>query len=751
MVTRINGFSSGLDIDTLVKQLMDARRIPLDKIMQKKQTLDWRRDAYREVNRKVLELKNSAFTMKLQSTYMTKKTSSADESIITATATANATDGVYKLNITQLAEAASANSSGAVTTVPGGDEVVVSNTIAEVDATVASNFSLIIGGEKGTSSIQLESTNSLASFMTEFNSKSGTTGVKVSFDDTMKRFFFVSSSTGEKSKVELNSTDANFLTNVLKVSGTTPLTGETITGSVGFMTTPPDVPDLSILVDGTLTADQTLRINYLDSNFDFVVSSTTTIGNLLTNINSDIGFQSTGIVAGIDDTTGVLTFGKPDSLNSISFTDMTSDSSDIVSSLGLPAGPTSDETVTGAAYLSPVDPYVDPTIVINSGIAADQTFRIKYDLDGNGTSEDYDFTISNTTTIGSLINSINTSDLGKVGSVNAQLDSTTGNLIFTTPDNTKHFDFSDATVDGDDIISSLGLTAGLNDTAGAGDFSYSQLRDTGLDAMITYNTVSAQYSSNTFTINGVNFTAKKASGTDVNILVSQDVDKVYDSIKTFVDKYNEILSGVNVKLSEQRYRDYAPLTSDQRSTMEESEIKLWEDNAKSGLLRSDSILSGASSGFRSDWYQSVSGLASGEYSQLAEIGISTLDFSEKGKLYINEAKLREALSDNPEAVMRLFTSDDGTSSTSGDGVAVRIYNAAENMLSKLKDKAGTASSLPSSFELGVQTTDLNKQLINWQRRLEDYEEQYYRQFTAMEVALNKYNAQSSYLAQLTEA
>jgi flagellar hook-associated protein 2 len=45
MVMRITGFTSGLDIDTLVKDLMKAKRAPLDKLTQQKTTLEWQRDS----------------------------------------------------------------------------------------------------------------------------------------------------------------------------------------------------------------------------------------------------------------------------------------------------------------------------------------------------------------------------------------------------------------------------------------------------------------------------------------------------------------------------------------------------------------------------------------------------------------------------------------------------------------------------------------------------------------------------------
>ena len=51
---RINGFASGMDIDSMVKELMQAKREPLNKLNQQKQLLDWKREAYRELSSKMV-------------------------------------------------------------------------------------------------------------------------------------------------------------------------------------------------------------------------------------------------------------------------------------------------------------------------------------------------------------------------------------------------------------------------------------------------------------------------------------------------------------------------------------------------------------------------------------------------------------------------------------------------------------------------------------------------------------------------
>ena len=54
---RIAGLASGMDIDSIVKNLMAAERMPLDKLKQKKQILEWQRDDYRALNTKMLSFR----------------------------------------------------------------------------------------------------------------------------------------------------------------------------------------------------------------------------------------------------------------------------------------------------------------------------------------------------------------------------------------------------------------------------------------------------------------------------------------------------------------------------------------------------------------------------------------------------------------------------------------------------------------------------------------------------------------------
>jgi flagellar hook-associated protein 2 len=630
MVTRLNGFSNtGIDIDATVKQLMTAARIPFDQLGQKKQTLTWQRDEYRAANANFLDLRNTLGNMKLQSSYLARKATSADESAVSAVATANANPGINTITIDKLASSASLTSDA----LGAADDTKKLSEIG-IGFALGDTTTLTVGGDKGSTTIELSGANTIAELVNAVNGKSSITGVKLSYDSNMDRLFFTSSITGDSSKINLrmqgtNGLGQNLLKDVLKL----PVTGTT--------------PSVTL---------------------------------------NDIG-----------------------------------------------------QTVAGSKMLVSTD-YVD------SALKTDQNLRISV------AGVDYDFTINNKTTNSKLIDNINNSALGKTG-VSAYLNSA-GQLSFFNPDDSNTLSFTDTTADSSDILAGLGLDVGVTTNA---DLDYSEVSSLGANSEIVYNGVTTGFASNTFSINGISFNAKKTT-TQINISVTQDTDTMFNSIKAFVDKYNTLITTTNDKLSEEKYRDFTPLTPDQRTAMKEDDIKAWELKAKSGQIRNDSMISSGLQNLRSGLSASVSGLASGSANSLSEIGIGTTlvsgksisgSYLEPGKLYIDEAKLRKALDENPEDVMNLFLAKDGdTTSDSGDGIAVRMFDRVTSLMDKITKKAGATGSLDNNYTIGKSFIDLTTKMSNLTTKLDALETRYYSQFTAMEKYINQMNAQS---AQLTSA
>ncbi|HEX7064434.1 MAG TPA: flagellar filament capping protein FliD [Bacillales bacterium] len=268
----------------------------------------------------------------------------------------------------------------------------------------------------------------------------------------------------------------------------------------------------------------------------------------------------------------------------------------------------------------------------------------------------------------------------------------------------------------------------------------------GTDASFTINGLATTRHSNTFTINGVTFHLKSAipSGESVSVNISTDTDQIFDKVKAFVDLYNETIQKINGELNEERYRDYKPLTDAQREEFSEHEAELWREKAKSGLLANDTILSGGLGQMRIDIYSEVEGVGNPDYNQLAEIGITvSSDYREHGKLVLNDDKLRAAIAADPDAVMELFTSN--SDDFSKKGIADRLESTLENTMERIEQKAGNSGMTEVQFFLGRRLDDIGEQIDDFQNHLSQIEDRYYRQFTAMEQAIQRANQQSAFI------
>lgn len=261
------------------------------------------------------------------------------------------------------------------------------------------------------------------------------------------------------------------------------------------------------------------------------------------------------------------------------------------------------------------------------------------------------------------------------------------------------------------------------------------------DNAVPANSTTLNFDSNNFKLNGVNFTLQSLSaGVPTTVTTQMDSTKALDTITSFVKDYNNLLSAIQSKIDEERYQNFAPLSDEQKKEMSDNEIDLWEKKSKSGLLRNDDILKAAVSSMRLELSKQIGDLSS--------IGITTGNYQENGKLYINEEKLKKALAEDPQKVTTLFQGASGSG-----GLLDTITSSLGNTLDRIVTRAGTSkfsSDLTTAFKadslMGKRLKDYNTRIDALQTRLNTLETNYYKQFTAMETAMNKYNSQSSALA-----
>ncbi len=357
-----------------------------------------------------------------------------------------------------------------------------------------------------------------------------------------------------------------------------------------------------------------------------------------------------------------------------------------------------------------------------------------------------DFVVDDKTTITSF-----TEELSKMG-VGASFDANHGRFYINSSKSGEANNFELTSSDNDALeILGLGKDATKVDAQ---------------DAIIEYNGVEYTGASNTFEINGLTITAASVTGkydketgtfTDdapISISISQDTDKMYDSIKKFVNKYNELIEEMN-KLYDEKKTDYEPLTDEERSQLSETQIEKWEEKAKQGLLRRDSTIDKLLSNMRNILNKSVEvTMADGSKQQftLASLGIVTGDYTEDGKLHIlgdeddttyssETNKLKAALEANPDIFQQVFA---GTGDA--NGIGEQLYDSLANSMKR----TSTSRSLTfyDDITMEEQMKDYEDEVDKWEDKLKAMEDKYYDQFAAMESAMAALQQQQSYIAGL---
>lgn len=228
-----------------------------------------------------------------------------------------------------------------------------------------------------------------------------------------------------------------------------------------------------------------------------------------------------------------------------------------------------------------------------------------------------------------------------------------------------------------------------------------------------------------------------------SITVKSDPEKPVQMLKDFVEAYNKTIEDLQKQIVEKRYPDFQPLSDEQKKDMSDNEIELWEEKARSGLLRNDPIMKSALQDLRREFMDKVGGIGDGSINLLSQIGISTGDYREGGKLFINEDKLRTALSEKPDEVMDLFT----VRSEAGDGIGARVYDKLNDIVKNLSTQAGSPASAVDNSTMSKKLRRMETEITRWQDRLTSIEDRYWSQFTAMEKALSKMNSQSAWMQQ----
>jgi flagellar hook-associated protein 2 len=205
-VITASGLGSGLDINSLVSQLVQTERAPFDlSISRERQRIEPRISALGEFKAAAANVQQAISPLKLATNYDRKLAESSNTSALRATASSVAVAGSYQVNVERLASTQSLASSGFTAT----DDVVGTGSLELRFGTTDYSGGVYNGftnnPERNPVSIQIDSTNNtLAGIMNSINAADAGVRATIVNDGSGFRLLLASEITGAANSMEIS-------------------------------------------------------------------------------------------------------------------------------------------------------------------------------------------------------------------------------------------------------------------------------------------------------------------------------------------------------------------------------------------------------------------------------------------------------------------------------------------------------------------------------------------------------------------
>ena len=287
----------------------------------------------------------------------------------------------------------------------------------------------------------------------------------------------------------------------------------------------------------------------------------------------------------------------------------------------------------------------------------------------------------------------------------------------------------------------------------------------GRDAVISLNGVKYTNTSNDFSINGLNISVTGVTDdvTDpenvdlstlddsnaITITTTTDTQGIYDKVKDFLTEYNNIINEITKLYNADSAGSYEPLTDEEKDKMSDTEIEKWETKIKDSLLRRDNSLSSVMNSMMTAMSSGIE--INGKSYSLSSFGIQTLGYlnaaeNEQNAYHIDGDEDDENTSGNKDKLMDAITKDPDTVVEFMKQLSKNLYTAIDDQMK--------SSSLRSRYkiyndkELDKEYSNLTKTIKQWESKVSDKEDYYYKKFSNMETAMSKLQSQTSSLSSM---
>jgi len=628
----IGGVASGFDWNNILDKLMEIERQPIVRIQQQQQAFQSKIKIWQSVNSQLSGLQDAADALRgseafdLYSSSLSSSSSVDAANILSATMDSSATAGSYDITVNQTAQ----------------KQKISSQTYTSKTAALGYSGQFLVNDHE----VSISSSDSLTDIMNAINNlNSGTDPSEVSASvvstaSNEYRLILTSDTTGADG-IRLQEAGAGTtLQDLGLVNSTATLQNKTSDGakSSAFSDTNSAVGTvlgLSSPQSGTVTiGGQSIAIDLATDSLVDVANKINAAAGLTASVVSEQ--NSAGDTVYRVDVSGSTSFADSNNvLQTLGFLKnglsevQEVHTGDVANTQTTAAG---GGAITAATLFSGINTGSDTNNVTNG-----DTLTISgTDHSGNAVSSTFTITDKTTATVDDLLTSVETA-FGGAANVDAYIsDGTDGYTAGTM-----------VVKDLQGGESSMAVSITSNNEGGGtlnfGDMTaavqgYSMEAQAGRDAALTIDGMTITRSSNTVSdaIQGVTLDLLSAEpSTTVTLSVAKDSEGIKGLVNDFINGYNTVMGSINQQFS---YSD---------------------DKGTGGVLFGDGTLRSVQSDLRDVLLKQMD--STSQYSTLASIGVHV---DKNGLLELNEAELDTAMSEDMNAVERVFEGV-GTVSASG--------------------------------------------------------------------------------------
>ncbi|WP_270474793.1 flagellar filament capping protein FliD [Clostridium cochlearium] len=201
---RMGGLATGLETDDIIKKMLAGQQTKIDKTKQERQQIQWKQEMYRDIIKDVKDLQNTYFDIMSKDNLASEKAFyDYDSKILNGTSVAitggqGALEGNYKINVKQLATAATIQSKQFNDKVNLNSKLLDLGISGEKEIKISSK----LGEKTSLQTIKIDENDTMKTMIDKVRKEMGDK-VEVSYSELTRRLSFKTKETGMNTEIKV--------------------------------------------------------------------------------------------------------------------------------------------------------------------------------------------------------------------------------------------------------------------------------------------------------------------------------------------------------------------------------------------------------------------------------------------------------------------------------------------------------------------------------------------------------------------